>query len=83
MRQPSSVSTRESRTNWTTRMEAVKAAIYLPENARVLMQAMQMGKVIPLTQGEVEIRSRVDPDSPQMQRAWEYWSRRAGMATGG
>lgn len=64
-------------------VEAVKAAIYLPENARVLMQAMQMGKVIPLTQGEVEIRSRVDPDSPQMQRAWEYWSRRAGMATGG
>ncbi|MDX3907641.1 MAG: class II aldolase/adducin family protein [Pigmentiphaga sp.] len=61
-------------------VEAVKAAIYMPENARVLMQAMQMGKVIPLTAGEIEVRRQVAPDSPQMQRAWEYWSRRAGIA---
>ncbi len=64
-------------------VEAVKAAIYMPENARVLMQAMQMGKVSALTQGEIEIRSQVAPDSPQMQRAWEYWSRRAGVVPGG
>ena len=64
-------------------VEAVKAAIYLPENARVLMQAMQMGKVMPLTRGEIEVRSQVAPDSPQMQRAWEYWSRRAGVETVG
>ena len=61
-------------------VEVVKTAVYLPQNARVLKEALLMGgTVTALSQGEIEIRSKVDPYSPQVQRAWEYWALRAGV----
>lgn len=61
-------------------LEAVKAAVYMPRNARILLEAKRLGgPLTPLFPGEIEMRSGVDPESPQMQRAWEYWSRRAGV----
>lgn len=63
-------------------IEVVKTAIYLPRNATILMQALHLGKVKPLSSGEIEIRSKVQPDSPQMWRAWEYWCQRAGVDPG-
>jgi ribulose-5-phosphate 4-epimerase/fuculose-1-phosphate aldolase len=63
-----------------TLVEVVKTAVYLPQNARVLKEALMMGgQVTALSAGEIAIRSQVDPDSPQIQRAWEYWATRAGV----
>jgi len=63
-----------------TIVDAVKAGVYLPQNARVLKEALFMGGGIKtMSPGEVALRARVDPYSPQVQRAWEYWALRAGI----
>ena len=63
-----------------TIVDAVKAAVYLPQNARVLKEAMLMGGgAKTLSPGEIAVRNNVDPYSPQVQRAWEYWALRAGV----
>lgn len=57
--------------------EAVRIAMYLPRNARILMEAMRMSdSVKALSPGEVAIRSKMDPAAPSARRAWEYWCRR-------
>jgi ribulose-5-phosphate 4-epimerase/fuculose-1-phosphate aldolase len=63
-------------------IEVVKTAVYLPRNAHILMEALRLGRVKPLSNGEIEIRSRVDPDASLMWRAWEYWCMRAGVDPG-
>ncbi len=63
-------------------VEVVKVAIYMPKNAKILMNALRLGPVKGLTPGEIEIRSKVDPKSPQMWRAWEFWCSKAGIAPG-
>jgi ribulose-5-phosphate 4-epimerase/fuculose-1-phosphate aldolase len=61
-------------------VEVVKTAVYLPQNARVLKEALLMGGTVEaLSPGEIEVRSNVDPHSPEVQRAWEYWAIRAGV----
>ena len=63
-----------------TIVDAVKAAVYLPQNARVLKEALLMGGgAKTLSPGEIAVRNNVDPYSPQVQRAWEYWALRAGV----
>jgi HCOMODA/2-hydroxy-3-carboxy-muconic semialdehyde decarboxylase len=63
-----------------TIIDVVKAAVYLPQNARVLKEALLMGATVKtLSAGEIAVRDTVDPWSPQMQRAWEYWALRAGV----
>jgi len=63
-----------------TIVDAVKAAVYLPQNARVLKETLLMGGgVKPLSPGEIAVRVNIDPYSPQVQRAWEYWALRAGV----
>ncbi len=57
--------------------EAVYRAIYTEVNARLQLQAMQMGKPITyLTPGEVRLRA-ADRD-PTYRRAWEFWVAQAG-----
>ncbi len=63
-------------------IEVVKIAVYLPRNATVLMQALQLGKIKQLSRGEIEVRSKVDPEASHMWRAWEYWCQRAGIDPG-
>lgn len=58
--------------------EVVRIAVYLPRNARVLMNALRLGEVKGLSRGEIEARSAFKPDAPEMWRAWEYWAVRAG-----
>jgi HCOMODA/2-hydroxy-3-carboxy-muconic semialdehyde decarboxylase len=56
---------------------AVYIAIYLELNARLQMQAMQMGRVRFLYPGEVDkVIARTGPYS--INRAWENWCARAG-----
>ena len=63
-----------------TLVDVVKTSVYLPQNAKVLKETLLMGgKVKPLSEGEIAVRSKVDPYSPQVQRAWEYWALRAGV----
>lgn len=59
---------------------AVRVSVYLPINARVLLSATRLGKVRGLSPGEAERRTRIDPNSSEARRAWEYWARRAGCA---
>ena len=62
-------------------IDVVRLAVYLPRNARVQYKAMQLGELKPLSAGEVEARrSGYKPDSPETQRAWQYWAHRAGCA---
>ena len=56
---------------------AVYVSIYLELNAKLQMQAMQMGKIKFLYKGEVDaVIARTGPYG--INRAWENWCRRAG-----
>ena len=62
-------------------IDVVRLSVYLPRNARVQLKAMQLGAPKPLSPGEIEARrSGYQPDSPETQRAWQYWAHRAGCA---
>lgn len=61
-----------------TLREAVKVAIYVMVNARLQTVAMQMGDVKYLTPGEVAETRKTVLNELTMNRAWEYWARRAG-----
>jgi hypothetical protein len=57
----------------------VGLAVYLPKNARVLLNALRLGEVNTLSAGEVE-QITSGPQAHDMKRAWEYWVHRAGAA---
>ena len=62
-------------------IDVVRVAVYLPRNARVQQAAMRMGEIKPLSDGEIDARtSGYKPESPETQRAWQYWATRAGCA---
>jgi len=62
-------------------IDVVRMSVYLPRNARVQFKAMQLGKARPLSKGEIAARTGgYKPDSPETQRAWQYWAERAGVA---
>jgi HCOMODA/2-hydroxy-3-carboxy-muconic semialdehyde decarboxylase len=59
--------------------EVLKVSIYLPQNARVLMDAMRLGGTFKaLTPGEIEIRDSAGPGGRELDRAIEYWASKAG-----
>jgi HCOMODA/2-hydroxy-3-carboxy-muconic semialdehyde decarboxylase len=58
-------------------LEVVRMGVYLPRNARVLMEALRLGEVTPLSPGEIAAHT-FKPNDPSMWRAWEYWAVRAG-----
>ena len=65
----------------TTLFQVVATSVYLPKNARVLMNALRLGEVKYITDGEIEKRSRAEVSYPgQVPRAWEYWKSRAAAA---
>jgi HCOMODA/2-hydroxy-3-carboxy-muconic semialdehyde decarboxylase len=60
-------------------IEVVRLSVYLPRNARVQMAAMQVGKPLKLSTGEIAARAAgYRAYSPETWRAWEYWATRAG-----
>jgi HCOMODA/2-hydroxy-3-carboxy-muconic semialdehyde decarboxylase len=63
-----------------TLAEVLKISIYLPTNARVLMDAIRLGgEVRYLSEGEIAVReSKQGPGGADVARAMEYWARRAG-----
>jgi HCOMODA/2-hydroxy-3-carboxy-muconic semialdehyde decarboxylase len=58
--------------------DAVKTSVYIPKNARALAQSLEFGPIRPISQGEVNARLAIDPESNAMRRGWEYWARQAG-----
>lgn len=61
--------------------EVLKVSIYLPQNARVLMDAMRLGGgVKALTAREIEIRDEAGPGGRELDRAMEYWAAQAGCS---
>ena len=67
----------------TSLIDVVRMSVYLPRNARVQFRAMQLGKAKPLSKGEIRARTGgtgYKPNSPETQRAWQYWAERAGCA---
>jgi HCOMODA/2-hydroxy-3-carboxy-muconic semialdehyde decarboxylase len=62
-------------------IEVVRLSVYLPRNARVMMNALRLGEIKPLSQGEIAARAAgYRPYAPETWRAWEYWANRAGVA---
>jgi HCOMODA/2-hydroxy-3-carboxy-muconic semialdehyde decarboxylase len=62
-------------------IDVVRLSVYLPRNARVQFKAMQLGELKPLSPGEINARAAgpgYKPQSPETQRAWQYWALRAG-----
>ena len=60
-------------------IEVVRLSVYLPRNARVQMAALQVGKPVKLSKGEIAARAAgYQAHSPETWRAWEYWATRAG-----
>lgn len=61
--------------------EVLKVSIYLPQNARVLKEALLLGGgVKALSRREIEIRDEAGPGGRELQRAIEYWARKAGAS---
>lgn len=59
--------------------EVLKISIYLPQNARVLKEALQLGgDAKPLSRREIEVRDAAGPGGRELQRAIDYWARKAG-----
>ena len=63
-------------------IEVVRMAVYVPRNARVLMNALRLGPEIkPLHDGEIAARDAgYKPYSLETRRAWRYWAHKAGCA---
>jgi ribulose-5-phosphate 4-epimerase/fuculose-1-phosphate aldolase len=64
-------------------IDVVRLSVYLPRNARVLLEALRQGEVKPLSAGEIGARTGgtgYRPNSPETWRAWEYWAHEAGCA---
>ncbi len=59
--------------------DLVRLSVYIPRNARVMMNAMRLGEFIALSQGEIEARLKLDTETPAMLRGWEFWAREAGV----
>ena len=62
---------------------AVFVAIYLEVNAKLQLTASSLGSIKFLTAGEIEkinARMGLGQKGQGVQRAWEYWCRRAGVA---
>ncbi len=66
-----------------TIIDVVRMSIYLPRNARALLNGLKLGDVKPLSAGEIAARTSgggYRPNSPETWRAWQYWAHRAGCA---
>jgi HCOMODA/2-hydroxy-3-carboxy-muconic semialdehyde decarboxylase len=62
-------------------VHVLRMSVALPRNARVMLDAMRLGDIKPLSDGEIALKNAtMRGDSPAVMRAWEYWARRCGCA---
>ena len=55
-------------------------SVYLPVNARVLLEAMRLGEVKGMSANEIKARADNDPTAPAARRGWRMWAAKAGVA---
>jgi ribulose-5-phosphate 4-epimerase/fuculose-1-phosphate aldolase len=61
--------------------EVLKSSIYLPQNAKVLKEAMMMGGTVKvLSAGEIAVRDADGPGGKDLFRAIAYWASKAGCS---
>ena len=63
-----------------TLIDVVRTSVYLPKNARVLMNALRLGGAKYLSPEEIEKRLEMGTGASEALRAWQYWAIRAGCA---
>lgn len=61
--------------------EAVMTAIYVQVNARLQLDALRLGDPVYLSPGEVALTRKRQLSPLAIDRAWEYWVRRADAGT--
>lgn len=63
-------------------MGVVRMSIFLPRNARVLMNALRLGgEINGLSPDEIDVKAATyTTDRASMYRGWEYWAVRAGCS---
>src|SRR5262249_27615261 len=56
-------------------IEVVRMSVYVPRNARALINGLRLGDITPLSAGEIAARdSGYKPYSLETRRAWRYWA---------
>ena len=60
--------------------DAVRIAVYLMVNARIQTEAMRLGDVTFLSEGEIMATAEMSASPLAADRIWEYWRRRSGYA---
>ena len=58
--------------------EVVMASVYLQVNAGLLLESLRLGDVKYLSPGEIKMMTESQMSLTGQERAWEYWSNRAG-----
>jgi len=62
-------------------IEVVRMSVYVPRNARTQLNALRLGEIKPLSDGEIAARNAgYKPYSLETRRAWRYWAHKAGCA---
>jgi HCOMODA/2-hydroxy-3-carboxy-muconic semialdehyde decarboxylase len=59
----------------------VFVSIYLMVNAALVREARELGEVTYLSEGEIRLTEEMHFRARTLNRAWEYWARRAGFTT--
>jgi HCOMODA/2-hydroxy-3-carboxy-muconic semialdehyde decarboxylase len=62
--------------------DAVRIAVYLMVNARLQTEAMRLGDVTFLSEGEIVKTAEMSASPLASDRIWEYWTRRSGYVSG-
>jgi ribulose-5-phosphate 4-epimerase/fuculose-1-phosphate aldolase len=60
--------------------DAVLLSIYMMVNAKLQKEAMQLGEVTYLSDAEAANAGKLQGSPLSLDRVWEYWARRCGMA---
>lgn len=63
-----------------TLRQAVFTAIYLQQNAELILRARELGPITYLSPGEVKAASELLFQPLSQDRSWEYWATRAGFS---
>ena len=61
--------------------DSVRIAVYLMVNARLQTQAMRLGDVTFLSEGEIVQTAEMSGSPLASDRIWEYWTRRSGYVS--
>ena len=61
--------------------DSVRIAVYLMVNARLQTQAMRLGDVTFLSEGEIAKTAEMSGSPLASDRIWEYWARRSGYVS--